>query len=307
MVFAYNDVIGLEVPIERLELQGGVGVHLVSLLDVSSAEQIDLTPQGHELNYVIGRAKGKLAFKEFDSGVINPFPDKKVPRKATAHLTDDIIVALQHALATGPKAGVTVIPDGDALMFYSSDGPTVSWSSCPLPKDYDVPRITLSSEFCERLMALAEGGTLLEVFNDGVCATFNETGIRLIGKLILEEPLRDYNGKITQVISDDAVPIPIPEELNVALARVEVLAGTKKQKIKMDIEKDELRFEFQGDLGEVLDFCKLAGKVSEPIDAMFNAEHIKRGLAKAKTFIATKRAFVLLTEESFGYVVAAIR
>lgn len=309
VAFSFNDVIGLEVPIKGLELDGGVEPLLVDFLAKSTAKETDLTAKGTDLFYGAPTGtKAKLAFRSRE-GAIQPFPtdDKEPPRNAVVEFDADIVAALKHVMVTGDNAGVTVVPDGDVLGFYSTDGACISWAFANRPKNYDVDRLAFSADFCKSIIQLmGDKGAKMEIFNDGAVVTF-DSGVRLIGKLLVQEPPLDFSGRVSAAVPDDAEYFTVPERLAEALEHAELLAGSKTPRIQLELEGAELVFELKTERGETVERCKLAKKATHAVSAAFNASMIHRGLSTAKEFLVTSRGFLLLTPEGFGYITAAVR
>lgn len=301
--FAYNGVIGIECAFSG-EITGGIGQALLGILDHSAAEEVELIVKGAELQFIAGGAKGKLPLKAID-GAVRPFPLEDEERTSVV-LAGDAVAAMKHVMPTASGSGVTLMPEGPDLMFYSTDGKSISWSSIPLPEDYTAPRLLLAPEFCERLLTLLEDGVILEVLKDKVVAVF-ESNVLIFSRLLEQEHPLDFSGRIAAAIPD-AAPLPIPGGMADALERVLVLASGKVAKMQAFLSEKELRLEFKPDLStEIIERFPLEPHNHGTITAAFDAQLISRGMGSAKFFVMGERAFLLLDDAGRGYVSAAIR
>lgn len=304
LAWTYNEVVATEVPFE-IDIQGGIGAPFMGLVENSSAAEIDMALAGNELSFKAGGSKGTMSIRGMDEKIY-PFPPDDAERSAIVVLAGAAEAALRHVNVNASESGVTLVAEDDELAFYSTDNKSISWARIPLPENYNAPRLLLSPQFCQRLQVLMDSAdAVLEVLGDSVVATM-ESNARLFGRLTVEEHPRPFRDAILNAIPDDGF-INVPEGIADAIRRVQVLVHPGKQdRMQVSLDGQEARFEFKSDVGH-LDERFVVPDNKRNVEAPFDPDRLKTGFGMmTPTVIAVgERAFTMLDEHGFGYVVSA--
>jgi DNA polymerase III sliding clamp (beta) subunit (PCNA family) len=215
------------------------------------------------------------------------------------------VMLTQDSLKSKEYMGVTVMPDGSKLMFYATDGNSLSWASMPLPEDYNAPRITLTPEFCSRLLGISGGDCVLELFPDSVIANF-EGNTRIFGRLIGEETERDFAGRIAAAVPVTE-PCPVPDLFKEALDRVIIISGSAVAKVLATGNGKDLSLTCKGEHGELAEQFTLGNhvqKFSTQLDARLVARALSGG--PSRFIIGPRACWIAAVDTGFGNVSGAV-
>jgi hypothetical protein len=318
---AFNDIIGIEVPVPDCDFAGGVnGAALLGMLEASTAKEVEVgvsTKDGESLTLKAPGLKAELPIVPADRALFT-FP-QTVPTGFA--IDNDLFDAFKHvgiALSSaGENMGVTLAPEDDVLALYASDGATIAWARVQKPKKgYKAKRIVLSPAFCEQLAALNAGGMTLSIIehkgldDDDRSMTYseaiacdNQSGARLFGRLVEAKEL-DFASVIEANVGNAKKAVTVPEKLTGALARAEVLVnGVQRKPLEVATKDGVLRLHLKSDLGELSEAIKLDGKPAN-VDGLFNTAHLQRGVGRAERMIVGAECFAFLGKGDSGYLVA---
>ena len=311
-VMAYNDKVGIEVPMKTDFVGGLRGSLVLGMLGASRAKEVVLEPvKGKDDQMRMTAAAAKITLPLLpEERKVWEFPDTK--RAQMSVISADLIGALEKALVTvgtdisvADQLGVTLISDGNTLCLYSTDSNSMTECLVPKPKDYKGDRVILSSEFCEQLVRLCKNGGHLSVLKDCVIAE-NPSGTRLYGRLIEStRPLR-----FVEVIERILPPkhkdkmIAIPSRTKLILERLSVLLeGHPGHRTTMGIAEGALYVEAKTAYGELSEDVKIEGEHAE-VEVEIDHSLIKRVLPYATQMLLVETALILTGDNDYMHLIA---
>lgn len=195
-VMAYNDVVAISAPYET-EFKGALRGSLLSgILSKLPGENVDFLLEDGNVVIKSGRSKLKVTPLPEDSFIFT-FPKVKEDKAAlvltekTRHALmraiDICLQSLSRRVSEPQRMGITIIPDGDRLSFYSTDSVTLSAAYVSAKGHGFDGHITLSKLFCETALKLAQrkGIDKVHFYIDSEYAmmVFSD-GVKLYGRLV---------------------------------------------------------------------------------------------------------------------------
>jgi hypothetical protein len=302
-VTAYNDVIGIEVPLAT-DFKGGLtGTLLLGLVDKSLAKKAEITEGKDHLGLKLSGHRSRLPIlPPADAYWAFPEGDDTAPWAFKA----DFPAALAHMkLAAKEDFGVCFIPKGDTLGVYATDRATVAWADLPLGKKHPfTDKLVLPLPFCEQVISICGDEGELFVYDDSVVAVA-PNGTRIFSRLLDPEAAPDFVGNLKRLLPDKAwsKSVDIPSKLRPALDRVKVLIGDAAEKVAFEIAGELLLLSINIAAGELNE--KMALDQKHPAVSVFlMTERVQKGLAKGARFLITEECFVVMPDKTSGYVVA---
>lgn len=317
-VSAYNDIIGIEKPL-KTEFAGGIpGKVLLGYLDKINGEEVDLeveetgeedreTGEKYEdLKISCGRSRLKLPLSNI-SGRLWTLPERD---NEGITLTKDLLNLLSMMLMSVGKGavdpeflGITFEPYQKALNLFSSDAVALSWGNLPLPKNYACERVTIPTEFCERMIKLC--GPENNLYLSETCAIAeNSAGTMLYGRMLGVENPRNFRSVLSKHLGENPSMMDIPEGLDHALDRA-CLLQTNKDPVLVSLVGEKLGLYISTDLGELRDILEVQSDSDEKFSVYFDPVLLKRGLDDRSLFLLNKESIVMRGPENFVHVLAA--
>ena len=309
-ITAFDDVLGIRVPL-RTGLEIGVnGALLLGLLNASLAKSAALSAHENELEIKLAGSKAEVPVLSTDQSILEV---PAIPKSGGVPIDKHMLSCLEHvrlSVSSDGYAGISFIPDKKWLMIFATDGRTVSWGSTKisagdgygtLPERLDVPE-----RFCEQVVALCdnEKGTLY-LAEDRILAVCGSSKTLVYSRVMETNKALDYLGTRERLRPKDK-PVPIPPRLGMALERAAVLsAGASMERASFSLDGGELRINLSGPLGTLNERIPLEGKHSKQ-DANFDCAPIRRGVGKLESFQMTDECMVMLGDDDRGYIIAAL-
>lgn len=318
---AYNDHIGISVPLES-DFRGAVpGQVLLGLLRTSGAKEAEFQPDGDIVVVKAGRALLKLAslpVEDFDGIFTMPKPSKNLlpiaDTKRALRAIEDGLRSIGSDTGVPEQLGITLIPGKDCFHCYSTNNDTLSRSVLPLEGSPDIDRIILPATFCAQMLRLSSGEDkiALEVTNEYALLSVGVT--RLFGRLIdaptpipFEKTLaRHYTAEAKQAL------VPIPDMLQVALERAMIVtdSASDQKSTNLSVKKNkegkkELILVSESDRGKVTDRMEIDDAHPE-VSVRVEPKRIKAG-CESFSKIAITSYSVVMTRGSSLYLVTALR
>lgn len=166
-LMAYNDQIGISVPLKTDFVGALQGKGLLNLLSYSDGSEVEFIEGKDKFEIKCGRTRIKLALapEEDFEGL---WPVDKAKRSALAVDPAEFLLAVESLMrsvgvdvAVPEQLGITLIPEGDKLAIYSTNNLTLSRAI--IGYDGDLPfegPVTLSKDFCDQMLRLLKWRTI---------------------------------------------------------------------------------------------------------------------------------------------------
>lgn len=237
-VIAFNDRIGIEVPlITGLMAFAAPGELLLNMLKASRAKDVVITlPAGPNAGNVMVKAASARMLFPFLPATDFLFEMPKL--KNTSVLSREFLTAIKICLRpttdkdTSPEErGITIIKQGDRLLFFSTDRVTITHARTSSLKWTTDKKIILPMLFCKQLIELTKQAksVLFELHTNHIMIKADNA--MLYGQLIDQgnsaplEFIEAYE-RFTHPIKKHAM-IEIPSKLHLIFDRATILAGDK--------------------------------------------------------------------------------
>lgn len=313
-IYAYNDLIGIQVPF-KTDFMGGLrGSLLLGLLDKSRAKEVSISTLngGNEMLLKAANARLTLALLEENRALweVPEFDKSKsfVIGKEFIEALENVLISVGGDTSVPDQLGVTLLATNDTLDLFTTDNSTISWQRLAKPKSYNVERVIIPAVFCEQLLRLCKEGAHLIVTEDSVMAQ-NAKGIFLFSRLVESSRPLDLADMVGSSLPEtyEKDLITIPSRLKLALERVSVvLENHVGQPADFFIEENNvntLKMFGKTDLGEIRDSMKL-DQEHLPVRISVDPSLIKRALVKRTQFLLTDNCMVLAGPGDFVHLIS---
>lgn len=300
-LFAYNDVIGINVPF-KTDFQGGVqGKTLVGLVINSKAKQAEVTVEGNGLCLKLASCKATLPTIPYDQAVWE-LPAKP---KNGIKLDETLLAAFKHVLlSAADEIGISLVGQDGMLELYSSNDRTLSWSVAPSKKVNEL-RVEIPPAFCGQLLDICEEGGELFIESDFVMAVANN-GAAVFSRIIHSEKPLDYAEALGVALPEgyEKQLVDTPARLALAVDRALVLTNGDILPVKHTITDGVLNLALDSNLGQLREQVPLGIKYK--IDSQFDVALIKKGLSKTDSIMFTNSCAIMCAGANSGYVVSCL-
>jgi DNA polymerase III sliding clamp (beta) subunit (PCNA family) len=301
-LFAYNNIIGIDVPLET-DFKGGVqGALLYGMVSNSLAKQAEITLDGNDFLLKLGGSKAKFPSLPPDSAVWE-FP--QLPKKHIK-LDQKLLDAIQHVLISATdETGVSFISEKDRLRLYSTNDRSLAWS---VVNGTDLPKVRMEvpPAFCQQVLELCAAGGKLYLEEDAVMAVA-ENGTAIFSRLIHSEKPLDYDSALANVLPENyhKKVTEIPGRLALAYDRVLVLCGVLPIGVKHTVADAMLSLELDTNAGELREKVPLEG-ASYKAESAFDVALVKKGLSKMDKILFTDNCVIMTMGNHSGFVVSGM-
>lgn len=300
-VTAYNDQIGISVPL-RAGFSGAVpGGTLLSMLGASKAKDVELEASEEELLVKAGGAKIKLPLLPTDAFLFE-MPEAAKGDVLPVNGKEFVAAILGCLRSVSPdtsvpdQLGVTLIPKKKSIDMYSINGASMSRASVSLSGTQSLSRrVCVSAPFCEQLVRLAPGDKSAElVVADDHSLLKVPSGARVFGKLVdVPKPL-DFEAQFTEIVPADLDnrSSEIPIALKLALDRALIISDPSGERVysQLSIKGGVAELFTKSGRGEVRDRVKLSSHPDVSISV--DAQWLKVGAAEFDRFLVTEGAVI---------------
>lgn len=299
---AYNDYIMIEVPL-KTNFAACVPPTLLHLLKASRAQDVVLTLKGDTLNVKAASSNMKLqtlSAKEQDRKM--PAPKEQGHMSVNRHKFAECIAACLRSVSidtsVADQLGITVIGDGDELLFFSTNFTTLSHASMTLPKATKFERAILSSAFCKELLNLmpTKGDALALEIQSAYALFEGKGGTRLWGRLIASKKPLNYDEMFNSYYpkGSEKKLISIPTKLELILDRACIVASANSKAAHMEIvvEDNVAYFSTEAENGHVEDSVKLE-KAHAAVELRVDPKLVKIGYGAFTQMLFTNRCMVM--------------
>lgn len=308
---AYDGVVGVTVSCKTDEAFGVNGKTLLGLLSNSSGEEVDFISSEQDIVVKTGRSNFKLPYMEEGAfvfaGVLkgNDQPVLGLP------IDEALIKGIQACLMTASRDatksalwGVTINRD-KTVKFYSCDGDALTRYDTKVKKDLSND-IMLPLKFCEALVRIASTTglgkqALLTVSKDWANAKITG-GYEVHGHLVENSNPLNHADVITKVLKGTPKFAKVPEELNEALTRAQVVTKNETARTVLTVEGGKLKLLTETQMGIVRDSVGLSGHPDVTADV--NAELIQRSIALCDEIAITNRCVACRSGESLLQIIS---
>ncbi len=312
-VFAYDDVVAMQVPFESgLEL-GLKGRLLLDTLSNSKSTEIEWTVEGTEVQVKAGRTKLKLASESKDLFVFK-FPEDTEASASVAidkAFAEDLSLALV-SMGRDPsfswRNGVTVAFD-DYFSLYATDNKGVTKVVCNVktPDALKDKATIFVPRFCELFSDISrrDPPTKLLIADDWVEAKF-ESGLRLFAKTLKDVDLARYDGVINPTMEAvEGKMIPVPSGLSRCLQRAEVVTrhNSKEPWTHFSVLVDKLNLKTESPSGDCVDAITIP--THSEISVRADPSMVVRALDYSET-MAIIDSCIVMKSPGFTHLVATI-
>lgn len=304
----YNDLIGIEFPLETNFVGEVPGKLLIGYLDKIDTEEVTFETKSKDLHVSAGKSRLKVGLQPLQDKLWT-LPEFDELNKIV--LTKDFMTTLELCMLSFGKntgrpeqAGITFEASKDFLNMYGTDAISLSCGLVPKQPNYSCDRVTVVGEFCEQLLKLCRADDTLWLSPTGAMAT-NKAGTLLFGKIEqVEEPL-DFDRIIDyQLPSKMDEFISIPQELDQVIGRAEMLAYGANDTVQLTLTNNNLRLylksEFKHELDESID---LESEITAK--AHFDPKLVKRALSERTFLYMSTNGMVLTGPDNFTHIISS--
>lgn len=303
-LYAFNNIIGIDVPLAS-DFQGGVaGATLLGMVGSSIAKFADLAVEKNNLILKMGSSRSKFPSLPFEDSVWS-FP--KLPKEAIA-IDDTFCQCLSRTLVCATdEVGVSLICDGKRLSFFSTNDKAMAYDSIKAPAGLEATRVEIPPIFCEQVLSLCSGGGKLYFSDDAVLAV-SDNDERIFSRILSSGNPLDYDKAVKTSLPKGYKEklVPIPGKLAAAMDRAMVLANGDHAPVEHAITDGTLVLNFKSNLGSLTEKIKL-DQPADDVAVVLDVGMVKKGIVKADSLLLTEQNAVFGWGKSGGaFVVAAL-
>lgn len=315
-VMTYNDQIAISIPC-KTSFEGAVpGKTLLEILKASKAKQVEITPDGGNIALKAGSSRIKLGLLPPSQFLFEmptaPKPDEGFPL-ATKNLKQALeccMMSVSDDTSVPDYLGITVISKDQGLLFYSTNGHTISRAKLPT-KNSALPRVILSSRFVAQLLRLLGKGAKgnLVIASDHSIAQIGD--VTLFGRLIESSkplPLEDtYSHHVPAGVHNQLYQVPTALALIIERAMIITDGATDQTSTQIVVKngtdgKRRMVFKSQSQRGEIIDRMEVTEDQPD-VDVQFRAKLLKAAYGAFDKMLVTEQC-IIMQKEQFSYLVA---
>ena len=199
-VIAYDDIVGISVPLST-DFKGAVpGSIILNLLKNSRGGSVEFTPdaEGSEVAIRVGEkrpSKFRLALLPPEEFLFK-FPKKlgkvSVVKKEFLKAIEWCLASVGDDTSTPDQLGVTLLFSENRVEFYSTNDATLSHAVWKGKCRASIARVILPTSFCRLLSNCVSKNVSISFSEDGVLADLGRSGVRIFGRLIHSEKPIDF-------------------------------------------------------------------------------------------------------------------
>ena len=297
---AYNDQIGVSVPL-KTEFVGAIpGKLLMDLLGASRAKEVEFIDKNAEIEIKAASSRFKLPVMSEDSFVFD-MPKSKdkplpVPLVQFAQAIEGCLRSVSTDQSVADQQGITLIVDNDELSLFSTNNATISTNTLKLTaKPSFKDRIILPALFCEQVVKLAGKNCKLEVHNDYALLS-TPKGVCCFGRFLNSHKPIDFQEVVDSSLKGVAKQLrPIPSKLRLMVERAMIITQTEKVLTTITVKDGIMHFESKG-LGEVIDSVQVD---QDDAELALDPKYLKVGLSSFYDADETNNGQMLMTDDCF--------
>lgn len=275
-IIAFNGTQGITIEYENDLGCALPGELLIKLLGSYSSDKIAIKKKKGEVAVKAGKSNAKLASLSEDDYI---FEQPDMDEAVSFSLTDDFLTGLRRTLISVSKNslqrsqyGITFASDKSGAFMYSTDNFRISKYSMgkPVLKKEKI-KVLLPEVFCQLLLDITKeyAGADCEIIigEDFVCAAFEEEGVYLYSKLLLDVDFLDFDAIIENYYSEgDDTFQEVPEALITSIERTALLTAKEAEQVVQLATEDEVLTvaanSSYGEIREDITFDEELGKYS---------------------------------------------
>lgn len=319
-LMAYNDQIAISTPFET-EFVGAVpGGTITALLKASRAKEVEVTPDGDNLAIKAAGARLRLPLLPPEQFVFEmPAPPNnagmigKKDRKGLVDALSSCLMSVSNDTSVPDQLGVTVIPDGGALLFYATNYSTLTHARLPVP-DAGArlkQRVILSKPFVQQVVKMlkADVDAKLYINEDSALLVVpdGKDETMVFGRLILSDDPIDFQRLVLRMVPENPHKLltEIPSKMKLILDRAVVITESKvdHNTTSITVHDGEITFDSRSDKGEVIDKME-AGEKQFDVKLKLDAKLLRTGAENFDQYLFADRCAVMMRGETL-YMVAS--
>ena len=261
-IIAFNGIQAIDIDYEN-DLECALpGELLIKLLGSYSSDKITIKKKGKEVAVKAGKSNAKLASLSEDDYIFEA-PD--MDEGVSFSLTEDFLTGLRKTLISVSKNslqrsqyGITFTSDKSGAYMYSTDNFRISKYSLekPVAKKEKI-KVLLPEAFCQLLLDITKETSYDDVEvvigDDYICAVFEEEGIYVYSKLLLDVDFLNFDDILDNYYSNEEDDFQeVPEAFITAIERTALLTAKESEQIvQLDSEDDILQVSANSAFGEI--------------------------------------------------------
>lgn len=306
-VSAYNDVIGIQVPVDTFFTGGLRGSLVTGLMETATSDRVDIAIKGEKITMKAGSAKINLAMlpsrrQIWHAPEVNDDAWFK-PSATFIQALERVMVSTVKASSVPDQMGVTFILHDNGLSLYSTDNGTISWGQVGIDDFPDIPvdRALVPTVFCDQLLKMGAGkedaAVELAFLKNAAMA---KVGDRLLFGRYLESqnpvPFPSIVRRYLQDGDDDRL-LDLPPGLPLALDRASVLLSKGGQGLSVEFQASDksLRLYTRTAYGTLDETLELDDFHEEAVMKL-NPKLVGRAIPHVRTFMLGQQAAVFASE-----------
>jgi DNA polymerase-3 subunit beta len=261
-IIAFNGIQAIDIDYEN-DLECALpGELLIKLLGSYSSDKITIKKKGKEVAVKAGKSNAKLASLSEDDYIFEA-PD--MDEGLSFSLTEDFLAGIRKTLMSVSKNslqrsqyGITFTSDKSGAYMYSTDNFRISRYSLakPVLKKEKI-KVLLPETFCQLLLDITKefgcDDVEIVVGEDYICGVFEEEGVYLYSKLLLDVDFLDFDAILDNYYSEDDDDFQeVPEAFRDAIERTALLtAKESEQVVQLDSDDSILQVSANSAFGEI--------------------------------------------------------
>jgi hypothetical protein len=313
-VMAFNDQIAISTPLET-PFKGAVpGETLLDLLDASRALDVEFAATDRRLLVKAGRTRFRLGLLPSENFAF----DMPEPAEVTLPCDLNALVAalrccigsVSNDMTVPDQLGVTLLPDGDRLLLFSTDGLTMTRAHVKLTGEFG-PRAILSGAFCKLLIKLGDEIDLLQIKTGKQNYSLARAGETVVcGPLVEVDNPVPYQEMFAHHVSEDELQslYQIPVTLERILQRALIITDTPNDQTSTDIAARDgiVRFYSRSGQGGVTVTDKLLLGSQPDVQIRLRAKYVKMGLDNGFDHMLLSERCLIMRRGQIFYLVAGM-
>lgn len=306
-VFAYDDLIGLSMPIEDAPVKGAIrGRIMLEFLSRTSAKEVEFIADGED-KLIIKAGRSKLTTPLLPESDFE-FKEPDLDQKIKLSVSDGFIDALEKcsiSLGTDPnhqwRLGVTINPVDGGATFYSTDNRTAT--RCKTKLDLGEVAVLLPPRFVSLFLGIVKSDPATEIIvADRWVTVVFDSGLQLFSRIGSKPEPKEYETLFANYNVEKA--IDLPQGFARCMERAEsILAFSRDKYSNFEVKEGKLVIVTESDAGRCRDNVPAEDHPEISVDVPPGL--ILRALEKAERILITK-AMVMLRGKRFDHLVGTI-
>lgn len=307
-VFAYNDQIAMSMALST-DFTGAVpGKVLLSLLNNSSAEKVEMVQEGNNLVIKAASSKWDLAVMPPDQFIFempSPASGKAFPLML-GNFTDGLKSCLRSVTKDPEQNGVTLVGHDKGVTLYALDDNTISRARLVFEGNIFKRRVLLPEAFCRQFINIHENESRFEIRVDKDndkrgYALATGSGVTLFGRLLDPSTQIEFATMIKQYVPDDykGKLVAMPDKLASILDQAMVIMDNSDEHAAttITVNQGKASFHTQSKRGIVNDHMNI-DKAHDDVRIKIDPRYLKVGYDSSAKWMLTSQAVIIAKNNS---------